>query len=97
MLANSALVRLQGLRPWARASTYPPLATPLGIDINPAKSEFGKSEIVFLGHLVCCDGVKPTKDKVDAVVQFPQSSTAKQLCRYLGMVPYYHRFFSPCC
>ena len=41
---------------------------------------------------MCKEGEKPTKEKVDAVLRYPQPSTVKQLRRYLGMVQYYHRF-----
>ena len=55
-----------------------------GIVINPTKSLFGQP------HTVCKEGVKPTKQKVDAILRYPQPSTVKLLRRYLGMVQYYH-------
>ena len=64
------------------------------IAINPTKSLFGQPELTFLRHTVCKEGVKPTKEKVDAILRYPQPSTVKQLRRYLGMVQYYHRFIS---
>ena len=30
-----------------------------GVSINVSKSEFGKNQIVFLGHLISHDGMKP--------------------------------------
>ena len=63
-----------------------------GIVINPTKSLYGQPELTFFGHTVCKEGVKPTKEKVDAILRYPQPSTVKQLRRYLGMVQYYHRF-----
>ena len=35
-----------------------------GIVINATKSEFGKTELKFLGHLVTKEGIRPTKQKI---------------------------------
>ena len=40
--------------------------------INPTKCEFGKQELVFLGHLVNHDGIRPLPDKVKTLKGFPQ-------------------------
>ena len=45
-----------------------------GIVVNPTKSLFGQPEITFLGHAMCKEGVKPTKEKVDAILRNSQFS-----------------------
>ena len=59
---------------------------------NVSKCEFGKHEIVFLGHLIFHDGIKPLPDKVKAIQKYPLPSNVKQLRRFLGMIQFYNRF-----
>nr|VZI42314.1 unnamed protein product [Spirometra erinaceieuropaei] len=63
-----------------------------GVVINAAKCEFGVPSLIFLGHEVNSDGIKPVPEKVSAISTFPVPATINQLRRFLGMVNYYHRF-----
>nr|VZI28787.1 unnamed protein product [Spirometra erinaceieuropaei] len=63
-----------------------------GVIINAAKCEFGVPSLIFLGHEVNSDGIKPVPEKVSAISTFPVPTTISQLRRFLGMVNYYHRF-----
>ena len=63
-----------------------------GLVINPAKCEFGKSELDFLGHRVGSTGTCPLPAKVEAIAAFPRPSTLKGLQEFVGMVNFYHRF-----
>ncbi|BHF74617.1 hypothetical protein SprV_0501770300 [Sparganum proliferum] len=63
-----------------------------GVVINAAKCEFGVPSLIFLGHEVNCDGIKPVPEKVSALSTFPLPTTTNQLRRFLGTVNYYHRF-----
>ncbi|CAA9995004.1 unnamed protein product, partial [Nesidiocoris tenuis] len=63
-----------------------------GVTINPAKCEFGKTEIEFLGHTICREGVKPISSKIEATVQFELPKNTKELRRFLGMFNFYRRF-----
>ena len=67
-----------------------------GIQINIDKSEFGLPTIDFLGHTVSEAGIAPLKSKCDAIRNFPQPSTQRQLKQFLGMVNYYNRFIPNC-
>lgn len=60
-----------------------------GITINLAKCCFGKSQIEFLGYSVSSEGIKPLKDKVEAIQSYPRPETVEQLRRFLGMVNFY--------
>lgn len=60
--------------------------------INPNKCIVEKSGINFLGYNVSEYGIKPPKEKVDTIVAYPKSATAKQLRQFLGMVNFYRRF-----
>ena len=74
---------------FARLSEY-------GIIIGPEKCQFGTSELSFLGHHVCAEGISPLPSAVDAIVNFIKPEKQRALRRYLGMVNYYHRFIPHC-
>nr|VZH97065.1 unnamed protein product [Spirometra erinaceieuropaei] len=56
-----------------------------GVVINAAKCEFGIPSLIFLGHEVDSDGMKPVPEKVSAMSSFPVPTTINQLRRFLGM------------
>ena len=41
-----------------------------GIIIGPEKCQFGTTELSFLGHHVCAEGISPLPSAVDAIVNF---------------------------
>ena len=67
-----------------------------GIVINTAKCVFGVPSLPFLGHNISSAGVQPHPDKVEAVRQFPQPKTIRQLREFLGLVNFYRRFVPKC-
>jgi len=48
--------------------------------------------VEYLGYIVNKEGIRPTQDRVKAVVDFKKPSTISELRRYLGIVNFYHRF-----
>ena len=67
-----------------------------GIIIGPEKCQFGTTELSFLWHHVCSEGISPLPSAVDAIVNFVRPEKQRALRRYLGMVNYYHRFIPHC-
>ena len=65
-----------------------------GVIINLTKSQFGISELQFLGHVVTEKAIKPSPSKVEAIQKYPLSKDVKQLRTYLGMVNFYHCFIN---
>ena len=63
-----------------------------GVLVNSSKCVFGVSEVKFLGHTINANGTRPLKDKVDAILSFPQPANIKQLRQFLGMINFYRRF-----
>ena len=57
---------------------------------------FGAPSVEFLGHLVDSDGIHLLPEKVQAIVAFPQPKSRRQLCTFLGLVNFYHRFIPGC-
>ena len=63
-----------------------------GLVINSSKSNFGASEIKFLGYIVNSQGVQPDPERVEAILKYPRPSTVKNLRQFLGSVNFYRRF-----
>nr|VZI18689.1 unnamed protein product [Spirometra erinaceieuropaei] len=63
-----------------------------GVVIDAVKCEFGVPSLLFLGHEVNSDGIKPVPENVSAISTFPVSTTINQLRLFLAMVNYYNRF-----
>ena len=67
-----------------------------GIIIGPEKCQFCTTELSFLGHHVCAEGISPLPSAVDAIVNFVRPEKQRALRRYLEMINYYHRFIPHC-
>lgn len=63
-----------------------------GITANLGKSEFGKKEISFLGHVINDQGILPEEDKLQAIKDFPTPRCKKQLRGFLGLCGWHRKF-----
>ncbi len=63
-----------------------------GLVVNPAKCQFGCTEIDFLGHHITEQGSIPLGQKVQAVREFPKPMNIKGLQEFVGMINFYNRF-----
>ena len=63
-----------------------------GLQLNPEKCEYRKSEITFLGHIISKDGVRADDSKIAAIVNMTEPTDVAELRRYLGMVNYLSRY-----
>jgi transposase InsO family protein len=63
-----------------------------GFVFNPTKCEFGKTEVMFLGHLVDGTRVRPDPHKVAAVREFPVPQCVEDVRRLLGVATYISKF-----
>lgn len=62
------------------------------LKIQLDKSEFLRKEVLYLGHTITKDGLKPNNDKIDAVLKYPLPKTTTEIKSFLGLVGYYRRF-----
>ncbi|BHF83394.1 hypothetical protein SprV_0902653600 [Sparganum proliferum] len=60
-----------------------------GVVTNAAKCESGVPSLIFLGHEVNTDGIRPVPEKVSTISTFFVPTTINQLRRFMGMVSYY--------
>ena len=63
-----------------------------GLVINRKKCVLGKSKVEFLGHEVDSQGIRPLKEKVEAILAVKPPSSIKELQRFHGMINYYRKF-----
>ena len=60
--------------------------------VKLAKCEFAKPEVEFLGFVVGRDGLKASPLKLDAVRDWPEPTTVKQIRSFIGFCNFYRRF-----
>ena len=63
-----------------------------GLRTQQQKCKWFKQEIVYLGHLIDRNGIRPTQDHVEAVVRMPDPRNVKELRSMLGSFNYYSKF-----
>lgn len=60
--------------------------------LKSSKCMFSQHQLEYLGHFVSCKGVEPEPPKVQAMVQWPNPKTPKDLCAFLGLTDFYRKF-----
>lgn len=65
-----------------------------GLKLQPSKCNFLCKEIVFLGHKITSEGIKPDDEKIRAVKEFPVPKNHKDVKSFLGLLSYYRKFIS---
>lgn len=67
-------------------------AQEVNLRFNRQKYKLSQSEVNFVGHVLGPDGLKPCKDKVQAIVEMKSPKSKKDLQRFLGMINYLRKF-----
>ncbi|GBG63470.1 hypothetical protein CBR_g38088 [Chara braunii] len=60
--------------------------------INPKKCEWAKTQVLYLGHVLDGDGIKPEDSKIAAIRDWPTPRTLIELRSFLGLANYYRKF-----
>ena len=60
--------------------------------INQQKSEFYKTEIYFLGHIISGRGLSPNRVAINTIVSARYPKTKKELQSWLGSLQFYSKF-----
>ena len=66
-----------------------------GFSLRGSKCCFGKTSISHLGFQYSSEGVTPTANKTQSILNWPTPRSAKELRSFLGLVNFYPRFI-PC-
>ena len=72
--------------------TFIPNYPTTGLKINPAKCQFIRKEVQYLGHVITQEGLHPNKRLVEAVQNYTVPSNVQELRRFMGLASYYRRF-----
>ena len=62
------------------------------LKLNPDKSRIRKTEVLYIGHVLTSDGVKPDASKLEAITKMPAPEDKHGVQRLLGMVNYVAKF-----
>ena len=62
------------------------------LTLNPMKCEFRMDKVVFMGLLLSKYGIRPTEERVRAVLEVAHPSTPTEVRSFLGMVGFSARF-----
>ena len=57
-----------------------------------SKSDFGTSQIEYLGHVICDQGMAMDATKISCILDWPSPKTIKELRGFLGLTGYYQWF-----
>ena len=63
-----------------------------GLKLHPTKCEIAVLSVQYLGYSIDATGLKPTPEKVDAIMNAPEPTDVTQLRSYLGMLNFYRKF-----
>ena len=63
-----------------------------GLKLKPEKCNMLQTEVIFLGHVVTANGVKPNPTNIAKILGWPRPKTAKQIRQLVAMGSYYRRY-----
>ena len=63
-----------------------------GLKLKPEKCHMLQREVVFLGHVVTAEGVKPNPANIDKIIGWPKPKTPRQVKQLVAMGSYYRRY-----
>ena len=63
-----------------------------GLKLRPKKCHFCKPEVLYLGHIVGKDGIRPNPDKIEVIRTYPLPVNCNEVRSFVALVSYYRRF-----
>ena len=60
--------------------------------LKPKKCLFLRDEILYLGHVVTREGIRPDPSKTERIKEYPIPKDVSQLRQFFGLASYYRRF-----
>ena len=63
-----------------------------GLKMKSSKCELFKSEVLFLGHVVSQDGIRPNPKTIEAVMSWREPTSVKEIQRFIGLCSYYRQY-----
>ncbi len=62
------------------------------VKVNFDKCKFFVNQVVYLGHTLSVEGLKPSVDKVKAITEFRQPKNISELKSFIGLINYCSKF-----
>ena len=63
-----------------------------GFRVQKPKCEFMAPSVTYLGHMIDQYGLRPLKEKIEAIQKAPEPKNVSELKSYLGLLTYYSKF-----
>ena len=63
-----------------------------GLKLKPDKCNMLQTKVVFLGHVVTAQGIRPNPTNIAKIVEWPRPKTAKQIKQLVAMGSYYRKY-----
>jgi hypothetical protein len=64
------------------------------LTIRLSKSEFCKSSLKYLGHVIDRQGIRTDPEKINVMINFPRPTSVKEVKSFLGCAGYYRKFIA---
>lgn len=65
-----------------------------GLKLNLQKTKLLCDQIVFLGHIIVANGVRPSERNIHTIKNVPIPKNVKEIQRFLGMASYFRKSLS---
>ena len=62
------------------------------LKVKLTKCNFCKNQLLYLGHIIKQEGIKPNPQKIEAIEKISPPVNIPELRRYLGLTSYYRKF-----
>lgn len=62
------------------------------LKLQPEKCNFLRREVIYLGHLITGEGIRPDPEKITCIQALAAPKNPKGIKSFLGMIGYYRRF-----
>ena len=63
-----------------------------GLRVQKPKCKFMAPSVIYLGHMIDQYGLRPLKEKIEAIQNAPAPKNVSELRSYLGLLTYYSKF-----
>ena len=64
----------------------------MGLHVNLRKCQLALVEVIFFGHVLSQEGIRPSKKKLGDIVEFTTPQTLKDVHSFLGMCSFFRKF-----
>ena len=68
-----------------------------GFKLKLSKCSLAKSAVKYLGHILEKNGIKPARDNLKAIREFPRPKSRKNVRQLLGKVNFYYKYLENAC